>query len=183
MTIQYVIGEDESAEMMRSYWWLIRRTGLITWCVIIGGCILLAALTADKLVASMVITIAILIAWYFFNSRSESIRRSRRLRKLEKGTPHVLTLTDDEFTYSTALYEMKVPWTSFRRINQIPGYWILKTSYDGLFILPLAKLTPSFRAILEERIERRIEERMCPTCGYNLRGATQRRCPECGSDF
>ena len=54
-------------------------------------------------------------------------------------------------------------------------------------ILWLAGTVPIWRETKQERAERlrnaNSDTVVCPTCGYNLTGLSESRCPECGSKF
>jgi hypothetical protein len=77
-----------------------------------------------------------------------------------------------------------VKWTGFEGIWRFRKVWALRIRGGGVLALPTRVLTDGLgEFILARALAFRPHKSVCLSCGYDIRGQLEARCPECGTAF
>ena len=143
---------------------LIRKAVLSFWWRVIGFKFIIAiALIASSLgfylyigdrswfvgaqATALLICIALLFALYWTHYRNGLIK----FRAM--GLPHAtFSASESSFTLESGAGSSTLPWSSVTEIWQFEQYWLMLFSKAQFVTLPLADISPEFRASILERV-------------------------------
>jgi SAM-dependent methyltransferase len=95
-------------------------------------------------------------------------------------------LLELSFVSTPGVRERGFPVVSLKRSGSPPKWRVHPAGFAIdmlLWFMPTYFVGDLILAFRERRAWKRLRGRSCLTCGYDLRGQTVRRCPECGSPF
>ena len=156
MPYQTILNYNEPLlrKAIRSFWWQS------------SGFIFLAALTAVALILGyflyigdrswlvgalatvLLINIAFLISLYWIHYRN-GFAKFRAM-----GAPQAtFSASESSFTLESGAGSSTLPWSSVTEIWQFEEYWLMFFSKSQFVTLPLADISPEFRASILERVQ------------------------------
>jgi hypothetical protein len=183
-TIRVLPTDAEYGRGLRRYWLGLNRRKLVIKFVVLT----FAAFVTPKLQSPVLLA----VLWTALGTSTlryvQAYLRYRRtnLRSLRiyENEPTTLTFSDAGLAISSAIGEASVRWRFMDAIWEYGDMWLLVTTTTQLFIVPTRFLTPDQMAAIRRWTELGGRKRIaCKQCGYDLRGQSEPRCPECGTTF
>jgi len=143
-------------EAVRTFVWrsVVRGLGVrvLVACVVLVVCVAYRWAQGDRgwlvgvLAATPVFMGLALVALYVAHYRN-TVGRFRAMRVPEA----TLTYTEDQFTLTSVLGSVTLPWSAISEVWKYPRFWLILFSRSGFSTLPLADLDAEAQALIARK--------------------------------
>ena len=155
MPYQTTLNYNESLirKSVLSFWWRVAGLKFIAALCVIAASLGFFLYTGDKSwyvgaqATVLIIGIVFLVTLYWSHIHN-GLSKFRAM-----GSPKAsFSASDTSFTFESGAGSSTLPWSSVTEIWQFEQYWLMFFSKAQFVTLPLADLSPEFRASILERV-------------------------------
>lgn len=165
----------------RYLWRSMRRLWiLVSICFLLGllGLVLAAMRGEGEFVAPLIMTLLPGVSALRFLQFMH--QRVKAFRSLDDPCT-LIRLSEEGLSLSNEIGSTTLRWMAFNDIWKYPDMWLLIGRLVGYVTLPTALLDDAASSFLDDHVRNSAPwPPKCVKCGYDLRGSTRDRCPECG---
>jgi hypothetical protein len=155
MPYQTTLNFNESLirKAVLSFWWRVVGFKFVIAMVLIGSSLCFFLYIGDRSwfvgahATVLTIGISFLIALYWTHYRN-GLKKFRAMSSPQA----TFSASESSFTLQSDLGSSTLPWSSITEIWQFEQYWLMLFSKAQFVTLPLADISPEFRASILERV-------------------------------
>ena len=187
--IHFELTADESRRATRRFWWRQAGSTFVGVASVLTATACLSSLVRpwhESL--AMALWTAATFCWLQIPLGYRAYQNARAaVRRLGRDRSVTMRFSAARIEQESTNVAVSMAWRLVVAVWRHDDMWLLLFAGGGFWAMPTTSLDPELRQFILDQMKRtrQVRKRMprCLRCGYDLRGQTTPRCPECGLEF